>query len=92
MSQYLLSLQRAIAQTDTVREHPSEEHKYGWEEAAGDLEYGISCGSEHVVKSQMAPWLMGKDSPYFEELDSESDKGYCDRVKAIQLLMEKCDD
>lgn len=38
---------------------------------------------------QYSKWC---DENGFEELDSESDKGYCDRVKAIQLFMEKCDD
>lgn len=88
---YLLNVQKAIAQTDAVREHPSEDHKYGWEEAAGDIEYGISCGSEHAVKQQIAAWLIEPNNPYFENLDSESDKGYADRVKAIQIILEKWD-
>ena len=90
MSQYLLNLQRAIAQTLKLCPYGfPDDYFLGWDEAGMDLEYGISCGSEHAVKTQMAPWLMGEDNPYFEELDSESDKGYCDRIKAIQLLMEK---
>lgn len=89
MSNYLLNLQRAFSQT-LLADSPyyTPEYYEGWIEAEKDLQYGISCGSEHAVKSQMAAWLLGEDSPYFEELDSESDKGYCDRVKAIQLLME----
>jgi len=86
---YLLQLQKAIAHTDTLREHPSEDHKYGWEEAAGDLEYGISCGSEHAVKAQMNAWLIEPNNPYFESLDDESDKGYYDRIVEINNLMEK---
>ena len=89
MNQYLLNLQRAISQTEKFFAPSGGEYQTGWEEASSDLQYGISCGSEHAVKSQMAPWLMGEDNPYYESLDSESDKGYCDRIKAIQLLMEK---
>lgn len=94
MSQYLLNLQRAIAQThhltdDKVFAPLGDNYFVGWYEAAEDLTYGISCGSEHAVKLQMTPWLMGEDNPYYEPLDSESDKGYCERIKAIQLLMEK---
>lgn len=93
MSNYLLNVQRAIAQTEKFFAPSGGEYQSGWEEVAIDLSYGISCGSEAAVECLMQAWsVIEPNNPYFEELDSDSDKGYCDRVKAIQLLMEKCDD
>lgn len=85
---YPLNVQKAIAQTDES-EYKGVEYHIGWHEAGADLLYGVQCGSEHAVKQQIAAWLIEPDNPYFEDLDSESDKGYSDRVKAIQLILEQ---
>lgn len=87
MSQYMLTLQRAISQTD-VKENTNIDYHVGWHEAGLDLTYGVSCGSEHAVQAQMAAWLIEPNNPYYETLDSQSDKGYCERVRAINNLME----
>lgn len=90
---YLLNVQKAIAQTFKPAPYGvADEYFLGWDEAGQDLTYGLSCGSEHALKQQIAAWLIEPNNPYFEDLDSESDKGYADRVKAIQLILEKTDE
>lgn len=84
---YLLNLQSAIAQTG-ITESLCPHYADGWTEAQIDLLYGLSLASEHAVKAQMAAWLIEPNNPYYETLDSQSDKGYCERVRAINNLME----
>lgn len=85
--EYLLKVQKAITLTDNIT---TESHDYaeGWIEAEDDLKYGISLGSDHAVMQQILIWC--KDDWLSEEAGKEnSDRGYCDRMKEINKLIEE---
>jgi hypothetical protein len=98
MSTYLLNVQRAIEQThklgdDKVFAALGDDYFVGWHEAAEDLTYGISCGSEHAVQAQIRYWVNPTgckmlDAATFIDHNDSGDKGYYDRIVEINNLME----
>lgn len=85
MSSYLLNLQRAIAQTEAIPEGCDfPEYRTGWQELSLDLAYAMSLG-ETATRQHLFLW---NDDLLLENAE---EIGYLARVKAIQLLMEKCE-
>lgn len=87
MSKYLEGLKAALSLTENCP-FGSDDYQDGWCCAKEDILYGLSLGSEDAIQAQMAAWLIEPNNPYYETLDSQSDKGYCERVRAINNLME----
>lgn len=78
--EYLLKVQKAIAQTENVE---SAKIKYieGWQQCAEDLTYAISL-SETATIQHIDFWT----NELVSILDDE-DQGYCDRMDEIYKLI-----
>jgi hypothetical protein len=79
---YLLKVQKAIAQTENV-ESAKIEYIEGWQQCAEDLTYAISL-SEVATRQHIDFWTNSLVSILDEE-----DQGYCDRIDEIYKLIEE---
>lgn len=85
---YLLNVQKAIAQTEKFFAPSGGEYQGGWEQVKDDLTYAMSLG-ETATRQHMNLWLDPSLSFWHSATDPEGDRGYMERMKTIQLLLEK---
>jgi len=92
--EYLLKVQKAIAQTEYTSVLNGAKYIDGWLEAGEDLIYGIGLGSEHAVLNTITYWVNPNDCQFLRaatliDLKDEGDKGYYDRMNEIYKLIEE---
>lgn len=85
---YLLNVQKAIAQTEKFFAPSGGEYQSGWEEVKADLEYAMRLG-ELATRQHFKIWIDMPLSMWHSVTDPEGDRGYMERMKAIQLILEK---
>lgn len=90
--EYLLNVQKAIAQTEDISLLSGVKYIDGWIEAGEDLTYGIGLGSEHAVMQTIGYWINPNGCPFLDaatliDLNDEGDKGYHGRMNEIYKLI-----
>lgn len=88
---YFDKVHKAIQATQSVPAEYATNEQYceGWHEVASDLQYGVSCGSEHAVWSQINLWTgcLSDDS-----LLDNGDLAYATRTDKIYNLIQSYTD